>query len=448
MTDIASRKLDQVLPLPRSLNETTNKQSLSLAIRRINQGLKSVPSSENIQPRTGHNPRNSRPTTRVQATDAPNISSTVHQPLPFKLVPVLPPSKNKIITTKSGAPSGTNRQAAVSIVPIQLTINVSSNSNPVLPTVDTPAQDKAMMLEDAAIVSIIIGDEGMIADKNERANGSVIALGTRDESSDLSLGEKVQATVDLEESINKNLPNAFDKAGLTHVETTPASIIVPSPAKSNNIEVESNSQLLVDNCPSAMTNNKQDTTPLRLEQSIEKSEGTSTSINSVEVSGPGEIGNQPDEPNPYNVIFEGEPRHLGNQLKIKSTQEYLQASKNINQLETSAPITRDNHLVATRGKDGPTGRDLQPSVLVNESNPASVLAESCVIPTESNEQHQSSPNRTTTGAEFDRSLQQPMAHSIHDQPVDDFGVKTQSFKPDISSVMINVEQSLERFRWR
>ena len=53
LTDNVSRKSVQVLPLPQSLNEMTNKLPPSQATRRNTQGAKSMPSSENIQPRTG-----------------------------------------------------------------------------------------------------------------------------------------------------------------------------------------------------------------------------------------------------------------------------------------------------------------------------------------------------------------------------------------------------------
>ena len=56
----------------------------------------------------------------------------------------------------------------------------------------------------------------------------------------------------------------------------------------------------------------------------------------------------------------------------------------MNKLETSAPSTRDNYQVVTRGKDVPTDRSPKPSVLLNESDPASVFAEIRVTPTEHN----------------------------------------------------------------
>ena len=59
----------------------------------------------------------------------------------------------------------------------------------------------------------------------------------------------------------------------------------------------------------------------------------------------------------------------------------------------------------------------------------------------SDEQNQGSPNGLTTCAEPDQSLQQPTAHKIHDQLVDDCGVEAQSFKPKVFSAVINIEQS-------
>ena len=114
---------------------------------------------------------------------------------------------------KSGALGGTNKQAVVSTAPTKSVINVSRNSNPLLPspTVGIQVKDEAMMLKDAASVSMIMGYDGTIVDKNKRENTNALGLSTRDESSDLSLGEKVRATVE-------NLPNAFGKAGPTHVE--------------------------------------------------------------------------------------------------------------------------------------------------------------------------------------------------------------------------------------
>ena len=285
LNDSTTSKSVQVLPPPRSLNEMTNKLLPSQATSRNTQGVKSMSTSENIHHRTVHNSRDSRPSTRVQTTDAPVMLPSMHQPLPFKLVPVLPPNKNKVVNVNSSAQSEinkANKQVVVSTAPTQSVINLSSNRNPVLlaPTEGIQVQDEAMMLEDEAIVSIIMGSAPTIVENNEPEIINALALSTRDELSDLSLGEREQATAELRETVTENLPNAFGKAVSTHVEVTPARIIESLPTKSNNIEeskwpcsneVVINSQLYVYSEPSStMTINNQGPTLLRVEQSIER----------------------------------------------------------------------------------------------------------------------------------------------------------------------------------
>ena len=151
------------------MNETTNKQSSSPAIRRINQGVKSMPSSENIQPRTGHNPRDSRPITRIQTTDSPSIKSNEHQPRPFKLVPVLPPNKKIITNVKPSAQSELimpNKQVEGGIALIQSVINCDQVLR--ASTVCIQIQEEAMMLRDDAIVSMIMGSAPTIVEKTTK----------------------------------------------------------------------------------------------------------------------------------------------------------------------------------------------------------------------------------------------------------------------------------------
>ena len=267
---------------------------------------------------------------------------STHQPVPFKLTPVLPPRKNKVSNVNLSAQSEIsqpNKQLVVSTTQTQPVTSVSSNRNPASPelTVGMQVDDEAMMLEDEAIVSMMMISAPTIGENSKPVTTNALTLSTRDESSDLSLGEKIQATVELKESISENLPNVLSK-------TTPDQLDI------------------YNGLSSTTTTDNQGSILLRVEQSIERSEATSTSINSVEVGRQGEIGDQPDEPNPSYVVLEAETRHLENQFKIRSTQEYLPISNSMNQLETSVPSTRDNHQVVTRGKDGPTDRNPQPSV--------------------------------------------------------------------------------------
>ena len=203
----------------------------------------------------------------------------------------------------------------------QEVINVSNNHNPVLraPAVGSQVPDDVMMLEDAAIVSIIMGSEEAVVENSEQENNNALALSTRDESSDLSLGDKVQITAELKESINENRPNAFGKAGPTHVEVTPASIIELLPTESNNIGVMSNSQVPVDNRPSTITINNQDPAFLRVEQLIKKSEVESIVMDSIELSNQGEMCNQPNTPNTSNTVLDAEPKDVENQFEMIST---------------------------------------------------------------------------------------------------------------------------------
>ena len=128
----------------------------------------------------------------------------MHQLVPFKLVPVLPPNKNEIMNVNSSAQGEITKQVVVSAAPTQSVINVSSNRNPVLlaQTVGIQVQDETMMLEDEATVSIIMGSARTIVENNGRESTNTSALSTRDEPSDLSLEEKEQSTVELKESVN------------------------------------------------------------------------------------------------------------------------------------------------------------------------------------------------------------------------------------------------------
>ena len=296
LTDSFTRKSVQVLPLPRSLNEMTNKPNKlppSQATRQNIQGVKNIPSSENKQPRTVHNPKDNRPITRVQTTDSPTIMSTVHQPKPFKLVPVLPPIKNKIATATLGAQSGINKQGRT--VSTHAQINVSNNYYPILraPTVGSQIPDDVMMLEDAAIVSIIMVSEKAVVENSEQGNDNALALSTRDEPSGLSLGEKVRVVAELEESIDENRPDAFGKAGPTHIERTPASIIESLHAESNNNGVTRSSQVPVDNCPSTITINNQDPAFIRVEQLIKETGGGTVAMNIIKSNHQGVMCSQP-----------------------------------------------------------------------------------------------------------------------------------------------------------
>ena len=91
----------------------------------------------------------------------------MRQPVPFKLVPVLPPNKDKVANVKPRAQSeliNPNKQVVVSTASTRSAISVSSNRNQVLlaPTVGKQIQDEAVMLEDEAIVSMIMGSASTI----------------------------------------------------------------------------------------------------------------------------------------------------------------------------------------------------------------------------------------------------------------------------------------------
>ena len=82
------------VPSKSSLAEVTNKPLQSQSPKRTSQSSKGI-ASENIQHRAVDYFPNHSSSTRVHTTDESTALPSVNQPLPFKLIPVLPQNKNR-----------------------------------------------------------------------------------------------------------------------------------------------------------------------------------------------------------------------------------------------------------------------------------------------------------------------------------------------------------------
>ena len=205
-----TKKSNQVPPTPRSLNEMTNKPFSSHSTSRTTQGSKSMSTSENTQHR---NFRKDLSSTRVQTTDASTTNPSVNRLLPFKLIPVRPPNKNKIVNINSSNQCKTSvpdKQVVKMTAWIQSVINssVDRNSVPMTQIIHTPVQDEAMMLEDEAIVSLIMASAPITMEGNGLEVIRSLTPSTRDEVSNSSLGERAQAMIESKEPAINNLPDA------------------------------------------------------------------------------------------------------------------------------------------------------------------------------------------------------------------------------------------------
>ena len=88
-----------LLTITSSLLEVTNKPLQSN--KQTQQNNKSIIASENSQRRVGNAFHNHSPSTRVQSTGGSAAVTNINKTQLFKLTPVLPPTKNKVVNLKS-----------------------------------------------------------------------------------------------------------------------------------------------------------------------------------------------------------------------------------------------------------------------------------------------------------------------------------------------------------
>ena len=103
-----------VLPITSSLLEVTNKPLQPT--KQTPQSGKSIAASENIQRRAANPLQNHQTSTRVQATDGSASVPNINRPQPFKLTPIFPPNKNKVVNLKPGSQCNLNNIAAQAII--------------------------------------------------------------------------------------------------------------------------------------------------------------------------------------------------------------------------------------------------------------------------------------------------------------------------------------------
>ena len=144
---------------------------------------------------------NHRPATVIRTTDESTISSVAPpQKRPFKLIPVVPPSKDKVPVRKS-----INRNLSILDKSHQPALTACSSHQPgqVLQEreiVSIPLQNtEAMVLEDESIMAVGIALSTLNNSGTEQHSMIItsqqpIVPSTHDQSSDWSFGEKEQGT--------------------------------------------------------------------------------------------------------------------------------------------------------------------------------------------------------------------------------------------------------------
>ena len=136
------------------------------------------------------------PSTRIQTTEKPNADPLINQPPPFKLTPVLPPSKNKVATVDT-----TSKQQPTALARPNHQLVKTTQKREI--TIIHENDNSAMILADIAIVVVVMSSfsskditgpcQLKYAPQTDISN-QILLPSTRDESSDLSLGEREQPT--------------------------------------------------------------------------------------------------------------------------------------------------------------------------------------------------------------------------------------------------------------
>ena len=158
-------KLDtHLLTNTSSLLEVTNKPLQPN--KQKPQNNKSIIASENSQRRVVNAFQNHPPSIRVQSTDGAASVTTSSKTQPFKLTPVLPPTKNKVVNLKSSSlcdKSNTDPNQQVTLV---------SSTNKPVPVMYTLGKNASALLEDEAIISI--GTTVSLTNSSEKISNAAI----------------------------------------------------------------------------------------------------------------------------------------------------------------------------------------------------------------------------------------------------------------------------------
>ena len=160
----APNKAKNVLINPSSLLEVTNKPAPPLKQPPLCNNSKVT--SENARQRAANTVQGRQCNTGMQTTDIPpDPVSSINRSQPFKLIPVVPPAKNKVVKVKESGPctkSSLAAKATTQSLPQNQVTSVSINIQ---------SSDTATILEDEAILSILTAPP--LTNRIERTNSGI-----------------------------------------------------------------------------------------------------------------------------------------------------------------------------------------------------------------------------------------------------------------------------------